>query len=70
MILIFRKFARVFRIEGEPLIRGENVTYVFKDKWKDSSRDSRREEHSKWVFIRRFRRNYTDLHSQYKFYMG
>jgi len=34
---LFRKCGRVFSIE-------ENVTYIFKDKWKESSRDSRRED--------------------------
>jgi len=29
--------------EGASLIHGENVTQAFKDKWKESSRDSTRE---------------------------
>ena len=57
-------------IEDAPSIGGENVTCAFKDKWKYSSRDSRREERSKRVFLRRFCRIWTNILSKYKFYMG
>jgi len=49
---------------------GKNVIRAFKDKWKYSSRDSRREKRSKRVFLRRFRRICTNILSKYKFYMG
>ena len=52
-------------IEDAPSIGGENVICAFKDKWKYSSRDSRREERSKRVFLRRFCRIWTNILSKY-----